>query len=481
MSEKLSQNVETQNIKKNALNADTQSIKIKEILSCQRAYFFRGETFNVDYRIEKLKDLKKCILKYEADITAALKADLNKAPLEAYETELGMILEELNHTIRHLKAWSKKEKAKVPLISFRLTSYAVWEPYGIVLIMSPWNYPFQLALAPLIGSIAAGNCAVVKPSAYSPNTSAIIAKILSECFNENYVAVIEGGREANQALLLEKFDYIFFTGSVDVGRLVMEAASKNLTPVTLELGGKSPCIVANDADLEVTARRIVWGKFLNAGQTCVAPDYLLVQKGAKAELFEHMKKYIKQFYGDNPCNNDDFPRIINIKHFHRLKGLLSNGKIITGGNSDEAFLKIAPTILDNIRWSDEIMQEEIFGPILPVLEYDNLSEIIHLINSRPKPLALYLFTTNHDTEQKIVQSISFGGGCINDTIIHVSSPHIPFGGVGDSGMGGYHGKWSFETFSHKKGILKNLGSSDISLRFPPYNDKKLMLVKKILK
>ncbi|NTV91111.1 MAG: aldehyde dehydrogenase family protein, partial [Clostridiales bacterium] len=373
-----------------------------------------------------------------------------------------------------------KKKVPAPITQFKSTCYMVSEPYGVCLVMSPWNYPFQLTIAPLIGSIAGGNCTIIKPSAYSPNTSAVIAKMIGKCFSPEYVTVIEGGREANEALLDEKFDYIFFTGSVSVGKTIMKAASEHLTPVTLELGGKSPCIVDSTADLELAARRIVWGKFLNAGQTCVAPDHVLVHKEVKDALVEKMKKYILEFYGEDATKNEEFPRIINEKHFNRVKAYLDCGRILTGGSTDKRTLRIAPAILDQVGWEDPVMQEEIFGPILPVLEYSDLNGLISDLKNRPKPLALYLFSTDREAEAKIVNGVSFGGGCINDTIVHLATSEMPFGGVGNSGMGGYHGKWSFETFTHTKSILKKSNLLDIKLRYPPYG-KKLGLLKQIMK
>lgn len=425
-----------------------------------------------------LKTLQKSIIAHESEIFDALKKDLNKSPFEAYETEVGITLQELQYVIKHVRSWAKPKRVKTPLLHFKSTSFILSEPYGVVLIMSPWNYPLQLSIAPLIGSIAAGNCTLIKPSAYSPATSAVIAKIVRECFDEGFVAVIEGGREANQALLKEKFDYIFFTGSVEVGKTVMAAAAENLTPVTLELGGKSPCIVDCNTNLEITARRIVWGKCLNAGQTCVAPDYLLVHKDVKNDLLNSMKKYIAEFYGQHPHKSEDLPKIINRKHFDRVKELLNCGKTVVGGQYDEKTLKISPTILDDVSWDEPVMQEEIFGPVLPVLEFDDLSQVIETVNKRPKPLALYLFTTSKQTEKKILENIPFGGGCINDTIVHLATSYMPFGGVGESGMGGYHGRWSFDTFSHKKSILKKSNLIDIKLRYPPYRDK-LSLLKKM--
>lgn len=453
---------------------------IKAIVKNQRDYFNKGETKNIDFRISQLKKLKRAILDNENLIFEALKCDLGKCAFESYETEVGLILDEIKYTIKHLSSWSKPKKVKTPITHFLSWSYTYWDPYGVCLIMSPWNYPFQLTLAPLVGSIAAGNCAIIKPSAYSPKTSAIIAKIVKNNFVEEYITVIEGGRDANSALLEEAFDYIFFTGGVTVGKKVMEAASKHVTPITLELGGKSPCIVDTSADLDISAKRLVWGKFLNCGQTCVAPDYLLIHKSIKKEFLSNIQKYIKEFYGNDPINSDDLGCIVNDKHFERLQGLMKAGNIIAGGNVIKEKRKIAPTVIDNITWSDPIMQEEIFGPILPVIEYENLSEVISEINKHPKPLALYFFTKNKENEEIILRDISFGGGCVNDTIVHLATPHMPFGGVGASGMGGYHGKDSFETFSHKKSILKKSLLIDVKLRYAPYNDK-LKLLKKILK
>lgn len=454
--------------------------KIKAIVEKQRDFFKNEKTFDLNYRINSLKILKKSICMHELEIMDALRKDLSKAPFESYATEIGIVLEEISFTIKNLPKWTKVKRVPTPITQFKSSSYMVSEPYGICLIMSPWNYPFQLTLAPLVGAIAGGNCSVVKPSAYSPYTSAIITKVLEESFDPEYITVIQGGREANQMLLDEKFDYIFFTGGVNVGKLVMKAAANNLTPVTLELGGKCPCIVDKQTDLDLAARRIVWGKFLNAGQTCVAPDYLMVHKEVKHELLKNMIRYINEFFGDTPCRNNDYPKIINEKHFARIKEFLRCGKMVTGGSCDEVSLRIAPTILDDINWDDAIMQEEIFGPVLPVLEFSDMSEVVLTVNSHPKPLALYLFTTNKEVENRIVKYVSFGGGCINDTIVHLGTPYMPFGGVGGSGMGGYHGKWSFDTFTHSKSILKKSNLIDIKLRYQPYGNK-LGLLKKMMK
>lgn len=451
-----------------------------KILQKQREFFQTGKTRELSFRLKQLKILRQAVLAYEGEIIEALEKDLQKSPFEGYATEVGIILDELRYFIKNLPTWVKPKRVKTPIYHFLSSSKIYYEPYGVSLIISPWNYPFQLSIAPLIGSIGAGNCSLVKPSPESTQTSLVLQKMIGDFFADEYVAVVLGGKEVNTALLAEKFDYIFFTGSVFVGKVVMAAASKHLTPVTLELGGKSPCIVDREANLELAAKRIAWGKFLNAGQTCVAPDYLLVSPEIKDQLLSLLQRFIKDFYGDQPLNNNEYPRIINEKHFQRLRKLLEKGKIICGGEHHLPTLKIAPTIIDQITWDDPVMQEEIFGPILPVLEYDNLAEVIQRVNSRPKPLALYLFSTSRQNQQKILENISFGGGCINDTIIHLATPYLPFGGVGDSGLGGYHGQASFQTFSHQKSLLKKSNLFDLDLRYPPYKGK-LKLLKKIMK
>ncbi|MCX7922347.1 MAG: aldehyde dehydrogenase [Clostridia bacterium] len=455
-------------------------LDVKNILKKQREYFLTGITKDIDFRTEKLNTLKRAINSHQDEILAALKKDLNKSGFEAYATEVGILLDEINYVVKHLRKWIKPQRVRTPITHFPSSSFIYSEPYGVSLIIAPWNYPFQLAIAPLVGSIAAGNCAVVKPSEYSPHTSELLSRIIARYFDEQYIAVVQGDNEVSKSLLEEQFDYIFFTGSVPVGRIVMQAAAKHLTPVTLELGGKSPCIVDREVDIDLAARRITWGKFINCGQTCVAPDYLLVHKDVKKDLVTHIGKYIKQFYGENPLKSPDYVRVINQRHFKRLKGFLNKGNIITGGYTDEKSLYIAPTVIDGITWDDDIMQDEIFGPILPVLEYDNLSEVITTVNDNPKPLALYFFSNNKRNQKIVLRDISFGGGCINDTIIHLATPHLPFGGVGNSGLGAYHGKMSFEAFSHKKSILKKSNLLDIPLRYPPYKNK-LRLLKRVLK
>jgi aldehyde dehydrogenase (NAD+) len=452
---------------------------IKKVIEKQKCFFERGKTKDIGFRIEQLNKLKESIIKNEEEIMKALKKDLNKSSFESYTTEIGFTLDEIKYTIKHLSDWARPKRAKTPLIHFLSSSYVYSEPYGIVLIISPWNYPFQLSIAPLVGAIAAGNCAIVKPSEYSPNTSKIIENIIKESFDESYITVVRGGREVSESLLNEEFDYIFFTGSVAVGKIVMKAASKYLTPVTLELGGKSPCIVDETANIELAAKRIIWGKFINAGQTCVAPDYLLVHYSVKDKLINNMKKYITEFYGINPCNNKDYPKIINKKHYTRLLGLMKCGNIAFGGQCNDKTNHISPTIIENITWECPIMKEEIFGPLLPVIEFENITEVVTAVNKHPKPLALYLFTNNKEREKYVIDNTSFGGGCINDTIVHLATPYMPFGGVGNSGMGGYHGKASFETFSHKKSIMKKSNLIDIPLRYPPFKNK-IKLIKKIM-
>ena len=445
-------------------------MNIESILRMQRQFFDSRQTFDIDTRLQGLRRLREAILAHEEEINAALKEDLGKSASESYMCETGMTLAELSDQIRHLRRRARPRRRMSNLANFPSSARAVFEPYGVVLVMSPWNYPFMLCMEPVIGAIAAGNCCVVKPSAYSPATSAVIRTILSEVFPPEYVAVVEGGRAENAALLEQRFDYIFFTGGVTVGRLVMEKAAVHLTPVTLELGGKSPCIVTADCDLKVAARRIVFGKFLNCGQTCVAPDYLLVDQTVKEPLLALIQKEIARQYGPDPLANPDYGKIINRKHFDRLCGLINPAKVVCGGQTQPDALRIAPTLLDPVQPGDAVMQEEIFGPLLPVLTYKSLDEAAQFIQSREKPLALYLFTRNRKAERLFAEYVSFGGGCVNDTILHLSVPSLGFGGVGRSGMGSYHGRKSFETFSHEKSILKKPFWPDLPLRYQPYTN-----------
>lgn len=428
--------------------------QIQNIIRKQREFFATGKTKNVDDRIESLKKLKKEILKNEQEIKEALKKDLNKSYSESYMTEIGMTLSELNYVMKHTKKWSKKKIVPTPIVHFPSISFKSPEPYGVALILAPWNYPFMLLMEPLIGAIAAGNTVILKPSEFAPHTANIIEKIITNCFNQEYVTVIQGEKEVSQALIDSKVDYIFYTGGTKVGKIVMESAAKNLVPVTLELGGKSPCIIDEKYNIKLAAKRLVFGKLLNAGQTCIAPDYVLVNKKVKKELIEWVQIYLHQFLGEDILNNEDYPKIINQRHFDRLNLLMKNQKITLGGNSNKETLKIEPTILDNPQRESMVMNEEIFGPILPMIEYENIQEAINYIQSYEKPLALYLFTNDKKLENKILNEISFGGGCINDTIIHIANSNMDFGGVGYSGVGGYHGKASFDTFSHHRSITK---------------------------
>ena len=443
-------------------------MQIEKIVQKQRAFFRTGKTIPLSYRKIALKRLARAIHDHEKDIYTALKADLNKSETEAYMCEIGMTLAELSYMLKHMSCWAKKEYKLSPLAQFSATSFTIKEPYGVVLIMAPWNYPFMLTMEPLIGAIATGNCAVVKPSAYAPATSAVIRMILRECFDEEYVAVVEGGRAENQALLDQRFDYIFFTGGVTVGKEVMAKAAKHLTPVTLELGGKSPCVVDKTAKLNLAAKRIVFGKLLNCGQTCVAPDYILVDKEVKEEFIGYLKKWIVKMYGENAAKNDAYVKMINQKHFNRVTGLIDPQKVVFGGGWNEETMQIEPTIMDNVTPEDAIMQEEIFGPVLPIIPVETMREAEKFICDREKPLALYLFTQDRKLANRFLKHVPFGGGCINDTIIHLATSRMGFGGVGNSGMGSYHGKKSFETFSHEKAIVKKHTWVDLPFRYAPY-------------
>ena len=454
--------------------------EIRNILTAQKQFFQSGCTRDIDFRLEMLNRLKNGIIKNETRILDALNKDLSKSAYESYLTEVGVVRDEIRLAIRRLKSWARPRRVKTPFYLWFASSRTYCEPYGRALIIAPWNYPFLLSISPLIGSIAAGNCSVLKPSEYAPHTSAVISGIIENHFDREVVAVIEGDAHIGDALLKERFDYIFFTGAVNVGRIVMSAAAKYLTPITLELGGKSPCIVDKDVDMDLAARRIVFGKYLNAGQTCIAPDYLLVHQSNKAKLLDHIQKYINKFYGRNPRKSPDYARIINRRHFTRLAALLEEGDIIIGGQSDPDDLYIAPTVIEKITWESSIMQDEIFGPILPVLEFDDLSDVVSILNSRPKPLALYVFSKRPTSCRQVIDQVSFGAGCINDTLVQFANPHLPFGGVGNSGMGRYHGKASFETFSHEKSILKKWFNFEPPLRYPPYKNK-LSILKKILR
>lgn len=425
-------------------------MKTDTLIKKQRAFFDTGKILAVTERMKALTSLEQALLAYEERLSQALLADLGKSRAESYMCEIGLTLSELRYMKKHLVSFTKRRLIRTPLAQFPSKSFTIQEPYGVVLIMSPWNYPVLLTLEPLIGALAAGNCCVVKPSAYAPATSAVLAQMISETYKEEYVAVVEGGREENQNLLEQRFDYIFFTGGVRVGRLVMEKASAHLTPVTLELGGKSPCIVEHTADLKLTARRLVFGKYLNCGQTCVAPDYVLVEQEAEEELLHHIKREIVRQFGKKPLLNPSYGKMINQKHFDRVIGLINQKKVVHGGEWDAQTLQIAPTVLRGVTAEDALMQEEIFGPLLPIITVSSMKEAYTFVKHRPKPLALYLFTSDARIEERFLGQLSFGGGCVNDTIIHLATSEMGFGGVGSSGMGSYHGRKSFETSAMKK-------------------------------
>ena len=453
------------------------SVKVQK----QRDFFATGATLDVKYRINALKKLRHAIIDNKEKIAAAIKSDLGKSGDESFMCEIGLVISEISYMIKHTKKFAKDKTVATPITNFLSHSFVKSSPYGNVLIMSPWNYPFLLTLDPLADAIAAGNTAIVKPSAYSPETSKVIAEMISSCFNEEYVAVITGGRAENMSLLDCKFDSIFFTGSKDVGKLVMEKASKNLTPVTLELGGKSPCIVHKDADIALSARRIVFGKYLNCGQTCVAPDYILCHKDVKDKFIECVKKEIVRQYGQTPLTNPAYGKIVNKKHFDRICSLIDKNKVVHGGKSDENLLKIEPTVLDCVTENDAVMQEEIFGPLMPVLVYDNIQEAVDFVNKREKPLAFYIFTSSQKLAKNLLTRCSFGGGCINDVVIHLATSNMGFGGVGESGMGSYHGKCGFDAFSHKKSIVDKKTVIDLPMRYQPYKDLYMKLIRTFLK
>ncbi|MEO0942172.1 MAG: aldehyde dehydrogenase [Cyanobacteria bacterium J06642_12] len=451
---------------------------IPDVVARQRQFFSTGQTKSLEFRLEQLECLKQAIIDRQEDILAAAKADLGRPAFEAY-FEIAT-LAEVNKALKDLTRWMRPEKVKLGIDQFPGSAWRQPEPLGVVLIIGPWNYPFQLMMSPLVGAIAAGNCAVLKPSEHAPHTSKVVADIVNAAFEPDYVAVFEGEVDTSQQLLKEKFDHIFFTGGTEVGRIIMQEAAKTLTPVTLELGGKSPCIVDADVKLDVAARRIAWGKFINAGQTCIAPDYILVDRRIQDAFIGQMRTTIAEFFGDNPEQSSDFGRIIHDRHFDRLVQFLSDAQVAIGGDNDRDRRYIAPTVLNNVSWDDAVMQEEIFGPILPVLVYDSLDEAISKINSRPKPLALYVFSSSSDVQERVLNSTSSGGACINDTVMHVGVDTLPFGGVGDSGIGAYHGKFTFDTFSHYKSVLKKGLWLDLKWRYAPYTEAGLKQIRKIV-
>ncbi|MCI2779976.1 aldehyde dehydrogenase [Clostridium perfringens] len=455
---------------------------LKEKINKQREYFSTGETKDINFRIEKLKKLRDVLKSEEEKVFEALKKDLMKSSFESYVTEVAMVYDEINMHIKNIKKWSKKRRVKTPLVQFPAKSFIQLEPYGVVLIIGPFNYPFMLTMDPLIGAIAAGNTAVIKPSESAPETSKILKEILEKVFDEKYVLHVnpERGKEVVEELLKEKFDYIFFTGSATVGKIVMKVASQYLTPVTLELGGKSPCIIDKDCKLELAARRIVWGKLLNSGQTCVAPDYLYVHKEIEEEFIKKLEEEIKNQFGNNPLESEDYSKMVNEREFNRVLSYIDKEKLVFGGNYNRKTFQIEPTILKNVTWDDPVMEREIFGPIFPILTFENLDEVLRVVNSKDKPLALYYFSEDKNKIEKVLKSTSSGGVTINDTLVHVSSSYLPFGGVGNSGMGEYHGKYSFDLFSNKKGVMNRKTFLDLKIRYAPFQNK-LTIVKKIMK
>ncbi|HAL32305.1 MAG TPA: aldehyde dehydrogenase family protein [Lachnospiraceae bacterium] len=441
---------------------------IKEILREQREYFATGATLPVAYRIEQLKRLYDAVRKYEDEIGRALTEDLGKSKLEGFFCETGLVLSEISYMMRHVRRYAREHTVPTPITNFASRSYVKPSPYGCTLIMSPWNYPFLLTVEPLVDAIAAGNTAVVKPSAYSPATSAVIARMLGECFDRRYVAVVTGGRKENSELLEQKFDLIFFTGSQAVGKEVLRHAAEYLMPAVLELGGKSPCIIDSSAKIKLAAKRIVFAKLLNCGQTCVAPDYILCHKSVKDRLVAELGEQIRKQYGKAPLQNPSYGKIINRKHFDRICGLIDKEKTVYGGASDPDTLRIEPTVMDNVTWDDAVMGEEIFGPVIPVLTFDSYDELYRDFAKRPKPLALYLFAEDRQRIKEVTSKVSYGGGCINDAVVHLATSEMGFGGVGESGMGAYHGRTGFDTFSHKKSILDKKTWIDVPLRYQPF-------------
>lgn len=453
---------------------------VKQVVNNQRAYFHSGTTKSKEFRITQLKKLYNSIVKNESKIRHALHLDLNKSEFEAYSTEIGFTLKEISDAIKNLEKWMKPISVKTPITHIGTKGRIYREPYGVTLIISPWNYPFQLAMTPLVGAIIGGNTAIIKPSELTPNTSNIIEQMIGELFNEEYIAIVQGGVEVSTELLKQNVDFIFFTGSVPVGKIVMEAASKHLTPLILELGGKSPTIIHHDANISVSAKRIIWGKFTNAGQTCIAPDYIYVHENVKEQLIQAMKKEIIQLYGNHPVENNEYSKIVSDRHFNRLVNFLKDGKVEHGGQYDVASHKIEPTILTDVSWESSIMEEEIFGPILPLLTYQNLDDVITEVNKHPKPLALYVFTESKLISNQVIERVPFGGGCVNDTLYHIATPYLPFGGVGESGSGSYHGEYSFKAFTHEKSVLLQTTKIDLKIRYHTTKNA-LRFIRKLLK
>jgi aldehyde dehydrogenase (NAD+) len=455
--------------------------EMQEIIAKQREFYQTGQTRNISFRLEALRQLKSAILANEQPILNALKQDLHKPLMESYTSEIGMVIGEINSALTHLKKWTKPVRVPSTFIVSPAKSYILSEPFGVALIISPWNYPIQLSLVPLVGAIAAGNCCILKPSEFSVATSGIIKKLIQDSFDSHYITVIEGDVETSRFLLEQHFDKIFFTGSPRVGKIVMEKAARYLTSVTLELGGKSPCIVDKDIDVEVAVKRILWGKFINAGQTCVAPDYLLVHRQIKDEFYYSSRKWLRAFFSENPEDSPDYCRIISREHFNRLKNYLRQGKVILGGNVNEEGRYMEPTLLEIEDLNQPVMQEEIFGPILPVIEYATPEDVERIISLNPDPLAFYVFSRDKAITQRFIHQIPFGGGCINDTINHITNQNLPFGGRGNSGIGNYHDIYNFQAFSHQKAILEKGFAFDMPMKYPPYMNGHTFIRKFVLK
>ena len=457
------------------------STELQAIIDKQEQFFRSGITLDFGFRLTALKKLKSLLRDYNDELNEAFRMDLGKHPFESYGSEHGLAIQEIGIMIRNLKRWGRPNRAHTPMVHWFARSYYLNQPYGRVLIISPWNYPLQLLFMPLIGAIAAGNCVLAKPSRYARHTNEVMNKIITENFDPGHISLVEGSGQTNQVLLEAQFDYIFFTGSTEVGKKVMGAAAKNLTPVSLELGGKSPVIVEPDASPGLAARRILWGKLLNAGQSCVAPDYLLAHKNIREDLIAEMKKYLHSSYGQDIKSSPDYARIINQANVERLAGLLEGKNILIGGEYDPAERYIAPTVVEVEDPDDVLLQEEIFGPILPLVEYSDLDEALSFIRNKPRPLALYIFTRSGKIQQKVIQKTQSGTGCINETVVHFINPYLPFGGVGKSGMGRYHGKYSYETFSYKRSFLNKATWIDFQVRYPPYGAGKIRLLKKLIR
>lgn len=455
------------------------AVDARGLVAKQRQYFNTGVTLDIDFRIEQLRKLRKLIADHEQAIADALFRDLHKPYFEAYATEIGFCLTELDDTLKHIKSWAKPKRVPTPMFHQIASSWRIPEPYGVTYIIAPWNYPFQLLIAPFIGALAAGNTAVLKPSELAAHTAELIARLINENFDEGLAKVVLGGAEESKALLEQRFDYIFFTGGTEIGRYVYMAAAKHLTPVTLELGGKSPCIVDENIQLTHTSRRILWGKFSNAGQTCVAPDYLLVHKKVKDKLLQQMKAHLKEFYGDDPQKSPDYARIISTRHFDRINRLIVPEKVTYGGKTNREDKYISPTFMEGVTLEDAVMQEEIFGPVLPVIEYESIDQAIQYVKQFEKPLALYIFTENSRIQERVLRELPCGGGCVNETVMHVGQLKLPFGGVGESGIGAYHGQSSFDTFSHYKSFLKKSTLTDMPIKYPPYKNN-VGIIKKLM-